>query len=347
MGVKPMRISTNFINVYLVTRVSVEKNMMLRAGTRRAFTCSSRVAASSRASSLIALEEKHGCHNYHPLPVVLDRGEGVHVWDVDGNKYLDFLSAYSAVNQGHAHPKIIAALLEQAPKLALTSRAFHNSVLGEYEEYITTLFGFDKVLPMNTGVEGGESAIKLARKWGYNVKGVSENKARVIFAEGNFWGRTMSAISSSTDPTSYTGFGPFMPGFDTVPYNDTRALEALLAGQGGDDVVAVMLEPIQGEAGVVVPDDSYLPRVRELCDEHNVLLIADEVQVSLSHRVVLHVRFIADFAVVCWCCSCWACFRRRKTWSPSSNILTSSFTFLVFLFFFFLCVVFIFLVIFL
>ena len=237
---------------------------------------------SSRADHLIALEDKHGCHNYHPLPVVLDRGEGVHVWDTDGKQYLDFLSAYSAVNQGHAHPKIIAALMDQAPKLALTSRAFHNSVLGEYEEYITNLFGFDKVLPMNTGVEGGESAIKLARKWGYNVKGVPENKARVLFAEGNFWGRTMSAISSSTDPSSFTGFGPFMPGFDTVPYNDAEALEKVLTSSNGEEVVAIMLEPIQGEAGVVVPDDSYLPRVRELCDRHNVLLIADEVQVRTA-----------------------------------------------------------------
>ena len=256
------------------------------AGRRHLRRCVSQCAlrsSSSSADALIALEEKHGCQNYEPLPVVLDRGSGVHVWDVDGKRYLDFLSAYSAVNQGHAHPKIIAALTAQAPKLALTSRAFHNSVLGEYEEYITKLFGFDKVLPMNTGVEGGESAIKLARKWGYNVKGVAENRARVIFAEGNFWGRTMSAISSSTDPSAYSGFGPFMPGFDLVPYNDTVALEQILEdGDRGSDVVAVMLEPIQGEAGVIVPNESYLPRVRELCDKHNVLLIADEVQTGLA-----------------------------------------------------------------
>ena len=195
---------------------------------------------------------------------------------------MDFLSAYSAVNQGHGHPAIIDALTHQASKIALTSRAFHNSILGEYEEYITQLFGYDKVLPMNTGVEGGETAIKLARKWGYDVKGVPDNQARVVFADGNFWGRTMSAISSSTDPTSYTGFGPYMPGFDTIPYNDVGAFEQLLASDGGDNIVAIMLEPIQGEAGVVVPADTYLPAVKALCEKHNVLLIADEVQTGLA-----------------------------------------------------------------
>jgi ornithine--oxo-acid transaminase len=223
----------------------------------------------STAAECIAKESKHGAHNYHPLPVVLDHAEGVHVYDLDGKKYLDFLSAYSAVNQGHGHPKIIKALTDQASKISLTSRAFHNSVLGEYEEYITTLFGYDKVLPMNTGVEGGETAIKLARKWGYDVKGVADNQARVIFAEGNFWGRTMSAISSSTDPTSYTGFGPFMPGFNTIPYDDVNAFEEMLLAKGGENIVAIMLEPIQGEAGVVVPSDEYLPQVHALCKKHN------------------------------------------------------------------------------
>jgi ornithine--oxo-acid transaminase len=237
---------------------------------------------SRNANELIALEEKHGAHNYHPLPVVLDTAKGVHVWDMDGKRYLDFLSAYSAVNQGHGHPAILSALTEQASKLALTSRAFHNSVLGEYEEYITTLFGYDKVLPMNTGVEGGETAIKLARKWGYKVKGVKDQQARVIFAEGNFWGRTMSAISSSTDPTSYVGFGPYMPGFNTIPYDDLDAFENILTGDGGENIVAIMLEPIQGEAGVVVPNDDYLPGVKKLCEKHNVLMIADEVQTGLA-----------------------------------------------------------------
>merc|ERR1712166_1188536 len=192
---------------------------------------------SAKAAEFMAIEDKYGAHNYHPLPVVLSSGKGCKVWDVDGKEYFDFLSAYSAVNQGHCHPKIIAALTEQANKMTLTSRAFHNDMLGPYEEYMTKLFGFDKVLPMNTGVEGGETAIKLARKWGYDVKGVADNQARVIFAEGNFWGRTMSAISSSTDPTSYTGFGPFMPGFDTIPYDDVNAFEEMLLAKGGENIV--------------------------------------------------------------------------------------------------------------
>ncbi|KAI1886970.1 hypothetical protein AGOR_G00201240 [Albula goreensis] len=228
---------------------------------------------------VFAREEKYGAHNYHPLPVALERAEGLHVWDVEGNRYYDFLSAYSAVNQGHCHPKIIAALSSQASKLTLTSRAFYNDVLGEYEEFITTLFGYDKVLPMNTGVEAGETACKLARKWAYKVKGVPKYKAKIIFASGNFWGRTMAAISSSTDPSSYDGFGPFMPGFELIPYNDIPALERQLQDQ---NVAAFMVEPIQGEAGVVVPDPGYLTKVRELCTQHNVLFIADEVQTGLA-----------------------------------------------------------------
>jgi ornithine--oxo-acid transaminase len=224
------------------------------------------------------LEEKHGAHNYHPIPVVLERGEGVFVWDVEGKRYYDFLAAYSAVNQGHCHPRIIKALTEQAQKISLTSRAFYNSVLGEYEAYITKYFGYDKVLPMNTGVEGGETAVKLARRWAYKVKGVEENKARVIFAKGNFWGRTMSAISSSTDPSSYKNFGPFMPGFDLVDYNDLPALEKALQDH---NVAAFMVEPIQGEAGVVVPDEGYLSGVRALCTKYKVLFIADEIQTGL------------------------------------------------------------------
>lgn len=232
----------------------------------------------TKSARLMELEEKHGAHNYHPIPVVLERGEGVFVWDVEGKRYYDFLAAYSAVNQGHCHPRIIKALTEQAQKISLTSRAFYNSVLGEYEAYITKYFGYDKVLPMNTGVEGGETAVKLARRWAYTVKGVEENKARVIFAKGNFWGRTMSAISSSTDPSSYKNFGPFMPGFDLVDYNDLPALEKALQDH---NVAAFMVEPIQGEAGVLVPDEGYLSGVRALCTKYKVLFIADEIQTGL------------------------------------------------------------------
>ena len=236
-------------------------------------------SVSYNAAKYLALEEQYGAHNYHPLPVVLEKGEGVYLYDVDGKKYFDFLSGYSAVNQGHCHPAIIEALQKQASKLTLTSRAFHNNLLGEYEKYITDYFGYDKVLPMNTGVEGGETAIKLARRWGYNVKGIAENKAKIIFAEGNFWGRTLAAISSSTDPSSFKGFGPYMPGFGLVPYNDLVALEEALKDK---EVAAFMVEPIQGEAGVVIPDDGYLKAVRDLCDKYNVLFIADEIQTGLA-----------------------------------------------------------------
>ena len=227
----------------------------------------------------IALEDKYGAHNYHPLPVVLAKGEGVFVWDVEGKRYYDFLSAYSAVNQGHCHPKIIDALKKQSDILTLTSRAFHNDTLGEYEKYITEYFGYDKVLPMNTGVEGGETANKLARKWGYLKKGIAENQARIIFAKGNFWGRTLAAISSSDDPSSYEGFGPYMPGYDLIAYNDLNALEYELKDPS---VAAFMVEPIQGEAGVVVPSQGYLSGVRELCNKYNVLFIADEVQTGIA-----------------------------------------------------------------
>lgn len=227
----------------------------------------------------IELEDKYGAHNYHPIPVVIDRGQGIYVWDTDGRKYFDFLSAYSAVNQGHCHPKIINALTDQARKLTLTSRAFHNNILGEYEKYITNYFGYDKVLPMNTGVEGGETAIKLCRKWAYEVKGVPTNQAKILFVEGNFWGRTMAAISSSTDPSSFNNFGPFMPGFEVIPYNDIPALEKALKDP---NVAGFMLEPIQGEAGVVIPNEGYLKKAYDLCKAKNVLFIADEVQTGIG-----------------------------------------------------------------
>ena len=233
----------------------------------------------------IELEDQFGAHNYHPIPVVIEKGRGIHVWDVEGKQYMDFLSAYSAVNQGHCHPDIIHALNEQSQKLTLTSRAFHNNILGEYEKYITELFGYDRVLPMNTGVEGGETAIKLARKWAYEVKGIEENKAEIIFAEGNFWGRTIAAVSSSTDSESYGNFGPFVPGFSIVPYNDLAALEEKFQNK---NVCAFMVEPIQGEAGVVVPFDGYLKGVRELCDKYNVLWIADEVQTGIARTGKLY-----------------------------------------------------------
>jgi ornithine--oxo-acid transaminase len=225
------------------------------------------------------LEDRYGAHNYHPLPVVLSKGEGVFLWSPEGKKYYDFLSAYSAVNQGHCHPKILQALADQASKLTLTSRAFYNDVLGQYEKYITELLGYEKVLPMNTGVEGGETALKLCRKWAYTVKGVPENQAKIIFVEGNFWGRTLAAISSSTDPSSFKGFGPYMPGYEVIPYNDLAALEKAVQDP---NVAGFMVEPIQGEAGVVVPDEGYLKKAYEICKANKVLFIADEVQTGLS-----------------------------------------------------------------
>lgn len=236
--------------------------------------------ANLNSKTAISLEDKYGAHNYHPIPVVIDRGEGVYVWDLEGKKYFDFLSAYSAVNQGHCHPRIIGALAEQAKKVTLTSRAFYNSKLGVYEQFITDFFGYDKVLPMNTGVEGGETAMKLARRWGYDVKGIPSNEAKMVFVEGNFWGRTLAAISSSQDPSSTNGFGPFMPGYIIVPYNDLTALENAFKAE--PNIAGFMFEPIQGEAGVVVPDDGYIKGVRALCDKYRVLMIADEVQTGLA-----------------------------------------------------------------
>tara|TARA_B100000953_G_scaffold52927_1_gene41041 strand:+ start:3669 stop:4898 length:1230 start_codon:yes stop_codon:yes gene_type:complete len=233
----------------------------------------------SLSQKYIDIEEKFGAHNYHPLPVVLNRGEGVYVWDVEGNKYYDFLSAYSAVNQGHCHPKITKALLDQSSVLTLTSRAFYNDVLGDYEKYVTNYFGYDRLLPMNTGVEGGETAVKLARKWAYQVKGIQKNNAKIIFVSGNFWGRTLAAISSSNDPLSRNDFGPYMPGYEIIPYNDINSLEQALKDP---NVAAFMVEPIQGEAGVVVPDENYLNDAYKLCKKSNVLFIADEVQTGIG-----------------------------------------------------------------
>lgn len=231
------------------------------------------------SADLMQLEDQYNAHNYHPLPVVLERGEGVYVWDVEGKRYYDFLSAYSAVNQGHCHPRIIAALVEQAQKLTLTSRAFYNNLLGQYAEFMCEYFGYDRILPMNTGVEAVETAIKLTRKWAYKVKGVPENEAKIVFVEGNFHGRTMGIISASTDPSSRRGFGPFMPGYVVVPYNDLPALEKALADP---TVAGFVVEPIQGEAGVYVPAEDYLPKAFELCQQSNVLFIADEVQTGIA-----------------------------------------------------------------
>jgi len=231
------------------------------------------------SADYIAREEKYGAHNYHPLPVVLERGEGVHVWDVEGKQYYDFLSAYSAVNQGHCHPKIVEAMKEQASILTLTSRAFYNNTLGEFEEYVTKLFGYDKVLPMNTGAEAVETALKLARKWAYKVKNIRSSDAKIVVCKNNFHGRTITIISMSTDPDAYREYGPFTPGFVTIPYNDIEALERELAYA---DVAAFLVEPIQGEAGVFVPDDGYLKKVAQLCKSHHVLFIGDEVQTGIA-----------------------------------------------------------------
>jgi ornithine--oxo-acid transaminase len=233
----------------------------------------------TRSEELISMEARYGAHNYHPLPVVLEKGEGVFVWDVEGKRYYDFLAAYSAVNQGHCHPKIVKALVDQASKLTLTSRAFYNDSLGEYEKFITKFFGYDKVLPMNTGVEAVETAVKLARRWGYRVKGIPDNMAKIVWVENNFHGRTLSSISASTDPTSYGGFGPLVPGYVIIPYNDLNSLEKALQDP---HVAAFIFEPVQGEAGVVVPEEGYLKGVRALCTKYNVLMVADEVQSGLG-----------------------------------------------------------------
>lgn len=236
------------------------------------------VAVSANSQHYIDLEDHYGAHNYHPLPVVLNKGQGVFLYDVDGKPYYDFLSGYSAVNQGHCHPKIVAALIEQAQKLTLTSRAFHSNLLGEYEQFITSYFGYDKVLPMNTGVEAVETAIKLARRWGYEVKGIENNKAKIIVCAENFHGRTSTVISFSTDPGSYAKFGPYMPGFIVVPFNNLQALQEALQDK---DVCGFLVEPIQGEAGVVVPDQGYLSTAKEYCAAAHVLFMADEIQTGL------------------------------------------------------------------
>jgi len=232
-----------------------------------------------QAQYYIDLENKYNAHNYHPLPVVIKKGEGVFVWDVEDKKYYDCLSAYSAVNQGHCHPKIIEALTQQAQTLTLTSRAFYNNILGEYAKFACDFFGYETILPMNTGVEGGETAIKICRKWAYEVKGIEKNNAIIVFAKNNFWGRTIAAVSSSTDPKSFTNFGPYTPGFEIIPYNDLDALEAIIK-QG--NVAGFMVEPIQGEAGVIVPDEGYLQKAYEICKQNNVLFIADEVQTGIG-----------------------------------------------------------------
>lgn len=236
---------------------------------------------SAKQQEFISMEEKYGAHNYHPLPVVLTKGKGIYVWDVDGKKYFDFLSAYSAVNQGHCHPKIVNALCDQAQKLCLTSRAFYNDCLGPYEKFVSEFFGYDKILPMNSGAEAVETALKLARRWGYIHKGIPENEALIVTCSGNFHGRTITIVSISTDPDSYSNYGPFTPGFINIPYNDASALEKVLE-EKGDRIAAFMLEPIQGEAGVFVPDDGYLKKCFDLCRRHNVLFVADEVQTGIA-----------------------------------------------------------------
>ncbi|MBL0271225.1 MAG: ornithine--oxo-acid transaminase [Chitinophagaceae bacterium] len=240
---------------------------------------SSTITSVSSAQYYLQLEEQYGAHNYHPIPVVLNRGKGVHVWDVDGKQYYDFLSGYSAVNQGHCHPRLLTALTEQAQELTLTSRAFHSNLLGEYAKYICTLFGYDKVLPMNTGVEAVETGIKLCRRWAYRVKGISENNAQIIVCNGNFHGRTSTVISFSSDPSSKNDFGPYMPGFISIPFNDLNALAKALENK---NVAGFLVEPIQGEAGVLVPDDGYLAKAKQLCTDANVLFIADEIQTGLA-----------------------------------------------------------------
>jgi len=262
------------------------------------------------ARAFMALEEKYGAHNYHPLPVVLARGEGVFLWDVDGKRYYDFLSAYSAVNQGHCHPRIVQALQAQAEVLTLTSRAFYNDQLGPFEQYITRYFHYDKVLMANSGVEAVETAIKLCRKWAYSAKGISPQEAKIVFVAGNFHGRTLGVISASTDPSSTGGFGPYMPGYIVVPYNDKEAMAEVL---GDPDVAGVLVEPIQGEAGVVVPDADYLPYLQSICRERNVLLIADEVQTGIART--------GKLLATCGNCSCPGFCERKPEVRPDILIL--------------------------
>lgn len=263
------------------------------------------------SEELMQLEDKHGAHNYHPLPVVLAKGEGVYVWDVEGKRYYDFLSAYSAVNQGHCHPTIVKALVQQAQTLTLTSRAFYNDALGVYEKYVTEFFGFDKVLPMNTGAEAVETAIKLARKWGYERKGIAENQAKIIVCDNNFHGRTTTIVSFSNDPDANTHFGPFTPGFVRIPYDDTQALEAALQQE---NVVGFLVEPIQGEAGVYVPAEDFLMQARNLCTKYGALFIADEVQTGIART--------GSLLAVCGNCTCeQACERQASYAKPDILIL--------------------------
>jgi len=259
---------------------------------------------------LMELEDKHGAHNYHPLPVVLSKGEGVYVWDTDGNRYYDFLSAYSAVNQGHCHPKIVGAMIEQAQQLTLTSRAFYNDQLGVYEKYVTEYFGFDKVLPMNTGAEAVETAIKLCRKWAYEKKGIVENDAKIIVCEGNFHGRTTTIISFSNDPDANTNFGPYTPGFIRIPYNDTVALEAALQQP---NVAGFLVEPIQGEAGVYTPEENYMAMARELCTKYNALFIADEVQTGIART--------GSLLAVCGNCTCESRCEKQTTYAQPDILI--------------------------
>lgn len=258
------------------------------------------IQLSRQSQAYIDREERYGAHNYHPLPVVLSRGEGIYMWDVEGKRYMDFLSAYSAVNQGHCHPRIIAALKKQAEQLTLTSRAFHNDQLGDFEQFITSVFGYDKVLPMNTGVEAVETAMKLCRKWAYEVKGVPTNQAKILFATGNFHGRTLSVISASNDPSSRKGFGPYMQGVHLIEYNNLASLQAAL--ESDPTIAGLMLEPIQGEAGVVVPDDEFLLGAHKLCRQHNVLFIADEIQSGIARTgkmlAIDHLGIKADILIL-------------------------------------------------
>lgn len=262
------------------------------------------------SQQLIEIEDKYGAHNYHPLPVVLSKGEGVFVWDVEGKRYYDFLSAYSAVNQGHCHPRIIEALNSQASTLTLTSRAFHNDILGRYEKYLSELFAYDKVLPINTGVEAVETALKLCRKWAYRVKGLKEGTAKILFASGNFHGRTLAVISASTDPSSTTGFGPFMPGYEVIEYNNLESLKTALEDP---NVAGFIVEPIQGEAGVFVPDEGYLKKAHDLCKEKNVLFIADEVQTGIART--------GKLLATCGNCSCDSGCQRNPEIRPDILIL--------------------------
>ena len=264
----------------------------------------SQVNSLSKSEELINLENNHGAHNYHPLPVVLDKGEGVYVWDVEGKKYFDFLSAYSAVNQGHCHPRIVNALTEQAKKLTLTSRAFYNSQLGEYEKYITNYFGFDKVLPMNTGAEAVETALKLARKWAYEVKGIEHNLAKIIVCEGNFHGRTTTIISFSNDTDARDNFGPYTPGFTRIPYDDLDALREALEDK---NIAAMLVEPIQGEAGVYTPNDNYISKAAAMCKEKNVLFMADEVQTGIART--------GSLLAVCGNCNCEGHCEKQETYT--------------------------------